>query len=155
MISWLTGVRNPSWEYLRDLFQDHRGVAVYTNAEGEVEIVKVSDHPTMYGPTSVLIDPRNLGRLKVSFLKLEDMVVFPLMNQEGVKALLNFRGWRAVEYFEGDQFLGAWVGYDCEVCEERQRSHLNVDPFSPSSVNEHLRIFGLDLVGLSSQPKVP
>jgi len=64
MISWLTGVRNPSWEYLRDLFQDHRGVAVYTNAEGEVEIVKVSDHPTMYGPTSVLIESQEPGEIE-------------------------------------------------------------------------------------------
>lgn len=141
MISWLTGVKRPSWEYLRDLFQDHEGAAVYTNENEEVEIVRVSDHPTLYGPTSVLIDPRNLRRLKVAFIKNPDMVLFPVMSEEGVKYVTNLRGWRAVEYFDGSEFLGAWVGYDCENCEERQRLHLQVDLSSPSSVQEHLRIW--------------
>ncbi|MCI2415215.1 MAG: hypothetical protein MPF33_08270 [Candidatus Aramenus sp.] len=144
MISWLIGSKAESWYYLKELLQDYRNVGVYVNEEGEIELVKVSDLDDFFLPTGVLIHPRNLRYLKPFYLKLEKYVAFPLFDLRAIRKLVERKGWRAVEYYLGEEFQGGWVVYDCEGCEEKQRLHLEVGKVG-DPVEVHLQIYGKDM----------
>ncbi|MFP3347171.1 MAG: hypothetical protein RXR17_07055 [Sulfolobaceae archaeon] len=127
MLSWILGSPAPSWHYLRDMFEDYRNVAVYLDSKGKVELVKVSDLDEFHTPTSVLVNGYYLLTLKPYYIKMKKFVAFPTTRLKVVKELLKNYGWRAMEFYYGEQFLNAWVVYDCEDCEERQRLHLEVN----------------------------
>ncbi len=140
MISWLIGSKAESWYYLEEMLQDYRNVGVYVNEEGEIEMVKVSDIDDFFLPTGVLIHPRNLKYLKPFYLKLEKYVAFPLFDLKAIRRLVERKGWRAVEYYQGEEFQGGWVVYDCDKCIEKQRLHIEAWN-SGQPLEAHLRIY--------------
>ncbi|AEB95662.1 MAG: hypothetical protein QXR57_06840 [Metallosphaera sp.] len=139
MISWLLGSKVRDWAYFREMFQDFENVAVYSSAQGVIEIVKVSDLDPLHSQVTVLIHPRNLNKLVISYLKLKDYVAFPVFNLKDLRELAQRRRWRAIEYYYLWEFEGGWVLYDCKNCEDEQRLQINVDPFA--SVNERLAVW--------------
>jgi len=127
MISWLIGSPAPPWQYLNEMFEDYRNVGVYVNAYGNIEAVKVSDFDEFHTNTSVLLSGYYLLTLKPYYLKLKKFVAFPTRRLSVIKRFLEYKHWRAMEYYDKDKFLVAWVIYDCEDCYEKQRLHLQVE----------------------------
>lgn len=145
MLSFLIGSPAPSWYDLRDMFEDYKNVAVYTDFNGNIEMIKVSDIDEFFLPTSVILHPEYLVKLKVCYLKMRKYVAFPVFNLNAIKKLVENKNWRAIEYYEQDQFKGGWVLYDCDrkECEEKQMSHLMVNPLADYTelISKHLRIY--------------
>ncbi|WP_174631214.1 hypothetical protein [Metallosphaera tengchongensis] len=141
MISWLIGGESPSWDYLRDLFQDVENAAVYVNSSNVVEVVKVSDLSPFHSQVTVLIHPMNVKFLRPIFIKLKGYVTFPLARLRDVRELVERRNWRAIEYYHDWEFMGSWILYDCEDCEEAQRAHLSVDFNDEKAKEMHLEIW--------------
>ena len=127
MISWLVGSPAPPWQYLNDIFEDYRNVGVYVNVYGNIEIVKVSDIDEFYTNTSVLISGYHLLTLKPHYLKLKKYVSFPTRRLSVIKRFLQYKNWRAMEYYDKDEFLVGWIIYDCEDCYEKQKLHLQIE----------------------------
>lgn len=144
MISWLIGSPPPPWHYLRDLFQDYGNVAVYLNAYGNIEIVKVSDIDEFHTPTSVLISGYHLLTLKPYFLKLRKYVAFPTRRLSVIRTLIKQPHWRSMEYYYKEDFLVGWVLYDCHECYEKQRLHLEIEEDNLTDeeiIQKHLKIY--------------
>ncbi|ARM74926.1 hypothetical protein [Acidianus manzaensis] len=142
MLSFLIGSPAPSWYDLKDIFEEYSNVAVYVDKDNKIEIIKVSDVNDFFLPTSVLLDPSYLNKLKVYYLKLKKYVAFPSFNLELIRYFVQFEKWRAMEYYCGDTFKGGWIIYDCEgeKCEQKQMKHLRLDD-SLDSIKEHMKIF--------------
>lgn len=144
MISWLVGSPPPPWHYLNDIFQDYRNVGVYVNAYGNIEIVKVSDIDEFHITTSVLISGYYLLTLRPYYLKLKKYVAFPTRRLSVIKKFLELSRWRAMEYYDKNEFLIGWVIYDCEDCYEKQRLHLEVEEDNLTDeeiTKKHLQIY--------------
>ncbi|AAK40389.1 hypothetical protein SULI_05105 [Saccharolobus solfataricus] len=144
MISWLLGSQPSPWSFLEDLFQDYRNVAIYVDNNNIVQIVKVSDIDEFYTPFSVLIHAKYFKNYSPYYIKLEKMVAFPTTNEKVADSLLIKEGWRGIKYYYGDEFLGAWILYDCIKCRDKQRSHLEISKLSISedeTIKAHLRIY--------------
>ncbi len=144
MMSLLLGSKPKSWEYLDDIFADYRNAGVYVNEEGVIEVVKVSDVDEFQEPTSVLLPPSYLEKLRPFYLKLARFVAFPTKRLEVAERLTQFWGWRAYEQFIDWKFVGAWVLYDCENCKDKQRRHLQINENGMSIeeiVRKHLEIY--------------
>jgi len=127
MISWLIGSPAPPWQYLNDIFEGYRNVGVYVNVYGNIEIVKVSDIDEFYTNTSVLISGYHLLTLKPHYLKLKKYVAFPTRRLPVIKRFLQYKNWRAMEYYDKDKFLVGWIIYECEDCYEKQKLHLQIE----------------------------
>ncbi|AWR93554.1 hypothetical protein [Acidianus brierleyi] len=143
MISWLLGSQAPPWYYLRDIFSDYRNAGIYINNKNEIEIIKVSDLDDFFIPTSVLLHAKYLKELKPYYIKLEKYVAFPIFDINAIKILIQGKGWRSIEYYYCDNFIGGWVLYDCTNCEEKQMLHLQVsrDLGTEDLVKAHLKIY--------------
>ncbi|MCY0859311.1 MAG: hypothetical protein OWQ54_02650 [Sulfolobaceae archaeon] len=144
MMSLLLGSKPKSWEYLDDVFADYRNAGVYVNEEGVIEVVKVSDIDEFQEPTSVLLPPSYLEKLRPFYLKLARFVAFPTKRLEVAERLTQFWGWRAYEQFIDWKFVGAWVLYDCENCKSKQKEHLEINENGLSIeeiVRKHLEIY--------------
>jgi len=144
MISWLLGSPPPPWHYLDDVFQEYSNVAVYLNAYGNIEIIKVSDIDEFHAPTSVLISGYYLLTLKPYYIKLRKFVAFPTRRLPVIKRLIKYPRWRSMEYSYKDEFLIGWLIYDCDNCKEKQRLHLEVNEEIMSDdeiVEKHLQIY--------------
>lgn len=144
MMSLLLGTKPRSWQHVDDIFADYRNAGVYVNQEGLIEIVKVTDIDDFQEPTSVLLPPSYLEKLKPFYIKMARFVAFPTKHLDIAERLSQFRGWRAYEEFVDWKFVGAWVIYDCENCKEKQRRHLEVkeDGLSIEEIiRKHLEIY--------------
>lgn len=144
MISWLLGSPPPPWHYLDDLFQDYRNVAVYLNAYGNIELIKVSDIDEFHSPTSVLVSGYYLLTLKPYYVKMKKFVAFPTRRLSVIRELVKMPKWRAMEFYYKDEFLVGWVIYDCEDCHEKQRLHLEVEEEGMTDeeiIKKHLSIY--------------
>lgn len=144
MLSWLLGSPAPPWNYLKDMFEDYRNVGIYVNKNTTIEMIKVSDIDEFHAPTSVLVSGYYLLTLKPYYLKLKKFVAFPSTRIKVVEELVKRKGWRAMKYYYGDQFLVAWVIYDCEDCLEKQRLHLEIneeDYTDEELIKKHLEIY--------------
>ncbi|AWR99138.1 hypothetical protein [Metallosphaera hakonensis] len=140
MISWLVGSQVPTWEYMRDLFEDVENVAVYANQNNVVELIKMSDIEPLHSQVTVLIHPKNIGLLKPAYLKLRDYVAFPVFDLSVLRRLVSKKSWRGIEYYYQWEFQGGWALYDCRECESKQRAHLDVNPTDPEAEKKHLEI---------------
>ncbi|WP_338599439.1 hypothetical protein V6M85_09935 [Sulfolobus tengchongensis] len=144
MISWLLGSEAPSWSYLSDLFQDYRNVAVYTDHNNIIQIVKVSDIDEFYTQFSVLVHAKYFKSYNLYYIKLQRFVTFPTIYEEVANYFINLKGWRGIKYYYNDEFLGAWLLYDCYNCKEKQRAHLEINRSSKiidELIKAHLRIY--------------
>ncbi|QGA55139.1 hypothetical protein GFS03_11430 [Sulfolobus sp. E5-1-F] len=144
MISWLLGSQAPPWSYLEDLFQDYRNVAVYVDNGGIVQTIKVSDIDEFYTPFSVLIHAKYFKYYSPYYIKLEKMVAFPTISEKVANYLIAKKGWKGIKYYYGDEFLGAWVIYDCTKCRDKQRAHLEISRLTINDdeiIEAHLKIY--------------
>ncbi|MEM0131932.1 MAG: hypothetical protein QXW30_05015 [Saccharolobus sp.] len=144
MISWLIGSRVLPWSYLEDIFADYNNVAVYTDFNDVIQLVKVSDINEFYTQFSVLLHAKYFKQYNLYYIKLKNYVAFPTVYEDVVDALVNLNGWRAIKYYYSDEFLGAWLLYDCIECREKQRAHLEANKNSKSSkelIEAHLKIY--------------
>lgn len=145
MLSFLLGSPAPPWYDLKEMFEEHRNVAVYTDSNGNIVMIKVSDIDEFFFPTTVLAHPAYLRRLKVYYLKMAKYVAFPIFSLNALRKLVENKNWRAMEFYVQEEFVGGWVLYDCEgeKCEGKQISHLAINPFSSDSevIASHLKIY--------------
>ncbi|AAY79637.1 hypothetical protein [Sulfolobus acidocaldarius] len=144
MLSWIIGSPAPPWHYLRDMFEDYNNVGVYVDSKGNIQLIKVSEFDEFHITTSVLISGYHLLTLKPYYIKLRKYVAFTTTRLNVVKELIKNRNWRSMEYYYGDEFVYAWVIYSCEMCEEKQRLHLEVNEEKLNDdelLSKHLEIY--------------
>ncbi|EZQ04807.1 hypothetical protein CM19_07430 [Candidatus Acidianus copahuensis] len=142
MLSLLIGSPCPAWEDIKDIMQDYPNAAVYIDGNDTIQLVKVTDVDEFYVTTSVLVSPRYLKTTKLKYIKLSKYVAFPSFDEKVIKKLKELKSWHAIEYYEGDTFIGGWLLYDCRDCERKQKMHLevNVDLPTDEMIKRHIQI---------------
>ncbi|BDC00194.1 hypothetical protein [Saccharolobus caldissimus] len=143
MLSWLLGSPALPWSDLEDIFQEYNNVAVYIDNGGLIQMIKVSDIDEFYTQFSVLIHPKYFKTYKLYYIKLRKFVAFPTLREDLADYLISLKGWRGIKYYYSDEFLGAWILYDCINCRDKQRAHLQIDEKGKLKdiVNRHLEIY--------------
>lgn len=148
MISWLLGSTPPSWKELDEIFKDYISAIVYVNKEGKIDTIKISDVLQYYYSASVFVRPKYLRILKPIYIKHPNFVAFPTLNENVYKNLIKYAKWRAYIDYQNNEFLGAWILYDCNIdgdlCREKQYFHIQINESFLSLdkiVKYHLLVF--------------